>query len=201
MLPEATVNRVRGPAGLYVGALIAVLGGMLLTACAPALPREQAEQEIGDFMLDYLAAQQAGGAYTRAAAQPWANAPDNANLIVWAPPTVPANKDGINYLQSDKPLHVWWLLDTHLTEVSGDRAAAVQAYRDRHMVHAPEGTRPWSWGYTEFGILSLFSGNQQAQVYVGISCGPLCGNGTVYTLQRTPSGTWEIRDSEMKWIS
>ena len=58
-----------------------------------------------------------------------------------------------------------------------------------------------SWGYYEFGILSVKDAGQTAEVYVGVACGPLCGHGTLCTLQRNAAGQWEITDSTGLWIS
>ena len=59
----------------------------------------------------------------------------------------------------------------------------------------------WAWGYYEFGVVAMADDKQSAKVYVGASCGPLCGHGFYYTLQRSPSGKWWITDAEHLWQS
>ena len=183
---------------------LALAGSLLLSACGPFLPRAQAEQEVGAFMLDYIIREQMGmpWKYTQTAGQPWSMAPDKANLIVWAPPVEKYDENGIQYLKTETPLHVWWLAGKQLTEVTGDKAAAIEDYRNTRMMRRPDPTESaWGWGYFEYGILSMSEGNRSARVYVGVSCGPLCGQGTIYTLERDASGTWTITNSEMRWIS
>ncbi len=199
-------TRSKNPA-IYIVALIAIAGGALLGACTPALPKEQAEKELKEFMLDFVVKQALGGvvSYTRASGQPWLNAPADASLLVWAPPTENMDQDSIAYLNSDHPLQVWWLSQNQLTEVTSDKAAAVQDYRQTRIYDYKPPADPsqggWGWGYYEFGILRLSNGNRQADIYVGISCGPLCGNGSIYSLKRDESGEWKIYDEQMRWIS
>ncbi len=188
-------------ASISLLAIIAIAGGALLSACTPVITEAQAQKEIGVFMLDYIIRRQIGATatYLETSGQPWVKAPPDANIIVWAPPNKNIEDTSIAYLNTDQPQRVWWLEGKQLTEVTSDKAAAVEDYRQTHMMHPASDIR--GWGYYEFGILSLSDGNQKAEVYAGISCGPLCGTGTIYTLERNRAGNWEITGSEMKWIS
>ncbi len=188
--------------GIYFIMILSILGSLALSACGPSMPRAQAEQEVAQAVLDYLVAQQVGAStsYRRMPPQPWSEAPYEAGILVWAPANPNYDQQGVDYLDTDKPVKVWWLADAELTEVASDRASAVQDYRSTRITHRPTDAK-WGWNYTEFGILSMSAGNQQARVYVGESCGPLCGTGTIYSLERDASGAWTIRDSEMRWIS
>ncbi len=196
------MSRAHSHFGIYFIIILSMLGSLALSACGPLIPRAQAEQEAAEAMLDYLIARQGGAStsYRRMPPQPWNKAPYEAGIIVWAPPNPGWDQQGTNYLDTDRPVKVWWLSGAELTEVASDKAAAVQDYRATHMTQRPAGAK-WGWNYTEFGILSMSGGNQQARVYVGESCGPLCGMGTIYSLERDASGAWTIRASEMRWIS
>ncbi len=162
----------------------------------------QARQEISAFTLDYIIHRKmgigAGTPYVETSAQPWVQAPPEAGIIVWAPPLEKYPDDSLcHYLNTGAPLRVWWLAGTQLTEVAGDKAAAIEDYRQTHM----DFSKFESWSYQEYGILALSGGNTKAQVYVGVMCGPLCGEGNIYRLERSRSGKWRIRKSETKWIS
>ena len=85
--------------------------------------------------------------------------------------------------------------DCSLSEES-DQLAEIQRYRQDYMIY-PDNEY---WGYYTFGIFSIASDGQQAEVYLGASCGPMCGNGFMITLQRNSSGDWEISDTELVWI-
>jgi hypothetical protein len=93
---------------------------------------------------------------------------------------------------------VWWYTDGQLTETE-DKLKSIEEYRQRYMQDAKSDI--WAWGYYEFGIVSIADDLQSAKVYVGASCGPLCGHGMYYTLQRSPSGKWWITDSQNLWVS
>src|SRR5512138_3157829 len=84
--------------------LLSILGGLALSACGPSIPRAQAEQEVGDTMLDYLVSERIGTAttYTRTAAQPWSNAPYEAGILVLAPARPGGEQQGVDYLDTDK---------------------------------------------------------------------------------------------------
>ena len=185
---------------ISVMSIVVMLGALLASACAPAVPKDQVEKEIVSFMLDYILREQMGGAgnYTQSGGGRWAEAPEDANIIIWAPPVEPRENSGIEFVKSDQPNRVWWYADQRLVEVT-DKQEAVRQFREAHFSSiSPTGR---AWGYYEFGILSTSSDNREARVYLGVSCGPLCGTGTIYTLQRSKAGSWEIKDSEMKWIS
>jgi hypothetical protein len=59
----------------------------------------------------------------------------------------------------------------------------------------------FAWGSYDFGIVKLSSDFLSADVYIGASCGPLCGHGVMYKIQRSPSGEWWIYDSMHLWQS
>ncbi len=185
--------------GRCFGLMVVLMGGMLLSACAPALPRQQAERELVSFMLRYVLLHEPGSTYPEpAGGHYWADAPADASLVVWAPPASPLPRDSIALLKSDQPIKAWWFAKRQLVEVL-DKENAIQQFRQaKFSVPFPNDN---GGSYYEFGILSLSSGNRQAQVYADYWCGPLCGAGSVYTLQRNAAGQWEVTGSEMKWIS
>lgn len=186
-------NQVR--ASLMTAAAIAVL---VSSSCAPSIPAEQAESELAAFMLDRIAQQETGGpsAPVKGSPQPWAAAPADAAIIVWAPPVERIEPDSIKYLRTEQAVRVWWLAGDQLVEVT-DRQEAIEAFRQAHMSD-PSSRK---WGYYEFGILSLTNGNRDAEIYLGVSCGPLCGEGIIYVLHRNDSGQWEIKDTRNIWIT
>ncbi len=179
--------------------LIAIVVALLVNACTPALPREQVEQELVPYVLHNILPRQLGstGNFIESQGGRWADAPADASIIVWAPPVEPPDEKGINFVNSDAPNRVWWYANGKLVEVT-DKKEAIQRFRQ---VHFSSSSATQGWGYYEFGILSLARGNREARVYVGVSCGRLCGTGVVYILQRNEAGAWEVKGSEMRWIS
>jgi hypothetical protein len=180
--------------------MVCILTSMLLAACAgPALPREQVEAELVPVMLDYIVHQKLGvsGAVVQSGGHTWGDAPLEAAIVVWAPPAGKIDNNTIEFLNTDQALRVWWFAGNELAEVT-DRQEAIRAFRQYHF---SGGSTTKSWGYYEFGILSLSNGNRAARIYLGASCGPLCGDGNILTLHRGDSGAWEITGSEMRWIS
>ncbi|HET7378033.1 MAG TPA: hypothetical protein VFK30_15075, partial [Anaerolineae bacterium] len=120
-----------------------------------------------------------------------------ANIIVWAP-AIDKPDMSTGFLQSDQPTRVWWYAENQLTETE-DKLTSIQKYRQLYM----QKTSPdiWAWGYYEFGIVSIADDLQSAKVYVGASCGSLCGHGFYYTLRRSPAGKCWITKGEHLWQS
>ena len=73
---------------------------------------------------------------------------------------------------------------------------AIEQYQQTYM-HYPQSE---SWAFYNIGILSVSKAGEQAEVYLGIFCGPLCGIGYRYTLECSSSGGWEITGAERVWI-
>jgi outer membrane protein assembly factor BamB len=165
------------------------------------LPKDEAaaEDEIVHFVLDFIVEQEIGGTidYIRESGQPWVEDAPEANLIVWEPPNEDAEYPW-ELLYEQPPRRVWWYAEGELVELE-DGAAAIEEYEQTAM-QDPE-SDIWAWGYYDFAIVSLSEGYQQAQVYVGVSCGPLCGHGYLYTLARSPSGEWWITLGQHLWQS
>jgi hypothetical protein len=180
-------------------AMLAVLAA-LLSSCSPSITKESAEKELVSFMLDFIVQQEIGGTanYIQTSGQPWVDAPPGANIIIWSPPVENTQSDSLDYVKSDAPIKVWLYSDHKLVEVT-NKQEAVQKYKQTYMSNPQSNI--WAWGYYEFGIMSISSNNEEATIYVGASCGPLCGHGVMYTVKRNSSGKWEIRDSKQLWIS
>lgn len=181
-----------------IAALIAIV--IIPSGCSPAITKETAEKELVSFELDFIVQQEIGGTanYIQTSGQPWVAAPPSANIIIWSPPAENVNADSIEYLKSDAPIKVWLYADGKLAEAT-DKEGTIQEYKQTHM-SSPQ-SDIWAWGYYEFGIMSMSSDHQEATVYVGASCGPLCGHGVMYTVDRNGFGKWEIKDAKDLWQS
>jgi hypothetical protein len=149
-------------------------------------------------MLDLILTQEIGesSGMVESSAEPWQEVPSGASLIVWAPPRPDLEDTAATYLDTDRPIKVWQYVDHEIHEPA-DKTGAIQQYRDA-MIYNPDAR---TWGYYEFGILSFSNRHDEAQVYLGVSCGPLCGEGLIYSLHRGDSGTWEIVQTDPRWIS
>jgi hypothetical protein len=198
-------------------ALAAIMVGVLLTACSsipsptpsptpspvpspppnPVQSQEKVEDELVAFILDYLilpeSASETGS--TNDFGQSWIEYIDVPSIIIWAP----ANDDperSHETLNTTEPIKVWWFENNRLSEVTS-KTEAIEQYQLDYMSDQDA----FICGYYEFGIISVAENGQEAEVYLGTVCGRLCGNGTIYTLQRNEFGQWEITDSELLWIS
>lgn len=177
-------------------ALMVLLLGALTPACTAQAERETVEAELALFMRDHIVNEYLDANLAYPASADTAQAAKNPvpSIIIWAPPG--RNPHSPNeFVRLDQPTKVWLFADGQLSEVS-DKTAAIDQYRQEYMNY-PESE---SWGFYNIGILSVSSKGQQAEVYLGIFCGPLCGIGYRYTLQRSSSGGWEITGAERVWI-
>jgi hypothetical protein len=174
------------------------IAGLISPACTPAISGEKAENELAAFMLGLVVQRETGAATTpvKSPPQPWAAAPADTAIIVWAPPADKIEENTIEYLKTDEAIKVWWFAGNQMVEVT-DKQEAIAQFRQAHM-SSPSSTR---WGYYEFGILSLSNGNRDAEIYLGISCGPLCGEGVIYVVHRNDTGQWETKEIRNVWIS
>ena len=176
--------------------ILPILFSQLLLACKPSLAQEQAEDELVAFMLDHIVTEYAAAnrTYIAPGEQREPVAIHVPSIIIWAPPAKDWDSPG-EILKLDQPIQVWSYRDGSLSEQS-DQLAAIQRYR-QDVMNYPENEY---WGYYTFGIFSIADDGQQAEVYLGASCGPMCGSGVMLTLQRNASGDWEISETELVWI-
>jgi hypothetical protein len=187
----------------YLFASFAVLLCMFITACQSSPGEKKVEDELVAFILDSLifteSTSETGS--TNDLGQSWIEYIDGyidvPSIIIWAPP-INSNtpKRSYNTLNTAEPIKVWWFENKGLSEVT-NKTEAIEQYRHDYLRNQDS----LFWGYYEFGIISISKNGQEAEVYLGILCGRLCGHGTLYTLHCNESGQWEIIDSEWLWIS
>lgn len=160
---------------------------------------EQARSEIVSFILDFIVKNEIGemADYVRTSGQPWVASPPEASIIVYAPAKGNA-EDSWEYLDSQNPITVWWYANNTLTEVE-DKQKAIDEYQKKYIDNV-SGTI-FVWGSYDFGIVKISSDYRSAEIYVGASCGPVCGHGFIYKLQRSLNGKWWIYDSTHLWQS
>ncbi|MBI5296147.1 MAG: PQQ-binding-like beta-propeller repeat protein [Chloroflexi bacterium] len=165
------------------------------------LPADEdaAREEIISFVLDFIVTNEIGGTanYIESSGMPWVDAAPQANIIVYSPPKENSN-DSWSYIDSDHPISVWWYADNQLTKVE-DMQKAIDEYEQIYM-NDPQ-SDIFAWGSYDFGILEIGKDLRSAKIYVGASCGPLCGHGLFYYLQRSASGEWWIYDAVDLWVS
>jgi hypothetical protein len=173
---------------------------ILLSGCSPAFTKKSIEKELVSFILDFIIQQDIRGPanYIQTSGQPWVDVPTNAKIIIWAHPVEKIDENTTNYLKDDEPIKVWLYADNKLAEMA-DKLGTIKDYQMTHNISNSE-TDTASWGYYDFGILSISDNNNEAKVYVGFLCGPVCGESDIYTLERNDSGKWEIKDSEFLWM-
>ena len=173
-----------------------------MSGCSPAITREDAEKELVSFMLDFIVQQKIEGFENDAQSidTPQKDNLLNASLIVFLPPNENSNKDRFDYLNFDEPTKVW-SYDEHKLEEVADKEKAIQEYQEVYMVHNPNPEDTWSWGFYQFGIMSISKDNKEAMIYLVDSNGPDVAGGMMYYVRRDRSGNWEITDSELLWLS
>lgn len=160
---------------------------------------EEVRKEIVSFVVDFIVENEIGGTadYIRTSGMPWVDSPPEANIIVYAPPLETPERSW-RPLDSQNPITVWWYANNELTEVE-DMQKAIDEYRNIYIENASPSI--FAWGKYDFGIIKIGPDFRSAEIYVGASCGLLCGHGYNYKLQRSPSGKWWIYDSTELWVS
>jgi sugar lactone lactonase YvrE len=166
----------------------------------PPASEEKAKNEIVSFVLDFVVKNEIGETVevVRSSGMPWLKPPPDASIIIYAPPNE-SNELSWEPLDSDNPITVWWYADGELTEAD-DKQKAIEEY---HRIYMEKSSLQsiFTWGYYDFGILSISQDFRSADIYIGVSCGSLCGHGVKYILQRSSNGEWWIFDSTLLWMS
>jgi hypothetical protein len=173
---------------------------VLLSSCSPFVTKKIAEKELAAFMVDFIIQQEIGGTsdYIQTSGQPWVVAPPKANIIIWAPPIDETGENSFRHINDDDPIKVWIFVDNKLVE-STDKTRTINEYYETYISNPKSNI--WAWGHYDFGILSYSKLNYEANIYVGASCGPICGHGVIYTLRRNIVGKWKIIDVQDLWVS
>lgn len=167
----------------------------LVTTLAPSwlsrAEREQVEADLALFMCDFIV----DNYLVTQGEQTGLTASSVPGIIIWAPPGKNPHSP-TEFADRYRPIRVWLSENGQLIEQS-NMVMAIEAYRQTYMNYP--GSE--SWAFYDFTIESISRKGQQAEVYVGASCGPMCGLGTRYTLQWTAAAGWEITGSEWVWIT
>jgi hypothetical protein len=164
-----------------IGAAVAV------SACAPAVSREQSEQEIALAMLDYVRPGVEGAASRQL----------EAGIVIWAEASgADPRAGGPEVVDQDRPIKVW-LYSGGVWSEPADMTGAIQDYYDAYVLAS--GAR--TWAVHSFAITSLAASGTEAEVMLNSMCGGLCGMGVLHTLRRDTAGGWEFVKEEMIWIS
>ena len=188
----------------YSLVILAILLGTSLPACGAQSTQEegivsqqQAEHELVTFMLDYLLSQEIPKNLPYIPPEERATSGPTAvvSIIIQAPPGEDP-EPGENPLDLTQPVRVWLYKDNQLYEAI-DTAETIAQYRQDHMNFQVSQT----WGFYDFGIISISEDGQQAKLFWEVSCGIDCGHGYLYILERSAQGKWEITGSEWGWIA
>jgi hypothetical protein len=170
--------------------MLVALMTILTPGCMSREERRQVETELALFMRDYIV-EQHRKIQREHPDSPAAKVPV---IIIWAPPG--RNPDSpTEYADRTRPIRVWLFEDGQLSEQS-NMVMAIEAYRQAYMNYP--GSE--SWAFYDIAIESISRTGQQAQVYMGASCGAMCGRGVMLTLECNSSGNWEISETELVWI-
>lgn len=155
--------------------------------------KSDAEEEIVSFVLDYIVVDEIGGTadYILNTDQPWVEAPPEGNIIIYAPMKVSGS-----FADIEHPFKVWLYSNEKLLDAD---KAEIEKFREKYMDNPSSGL--WAYGRHEFSILETSDDFMSAKIYIGVICGPRCGHGVEYLLQRSPSGEWWIIESRRTWIS
>ena len=176
---------------------MAIICCCMLAACSNLPPSlAQSEEELIAYMHEYIIRQEIhpNFAYIPPTDQPRYVARAQTSLIVLAPP-----KEGLEDLHQPlnlgQPIQAWWYTN-HRLLAAGDPAAAMDLYQDNYM------TSPGidAWGFYTLGIFSISADGQEAEVYLGVSCGPKCGHGNLFMFERNRYWQWNLTGSEWMWI-
>ena len=177
-------------------AFAVIMLGVLLTACGSPPSTAQSEEELIFYMREHIILKEIlpNFAYIPPTDTPGYVNRAQTSLIVLAP--LKKNLDDLHQpLDLDHPIQAWWYANHRLLD-AGDPAAAMDLYQENYM------TSPGidAWGFYTLGIFSISADGQEAEVYLGVSCGPKCGHGNLFMFERNRYWQWNLTGSEWMWI-
>jgi hypothetical protein len=154
----------------------------------------ETENELIAFMLNFSLQALSGEItnYLQTNGEPWVNAPQSANLIIYLPPNKQKFEAPWHALNYEEPIKVWWYFDGKLVEAT-DNQTAIQKWQDLYTYNS------WPERF-DFGILSLSSDKTKATIYFSRSTCPECSGGMLLTVQKNASGKWTLTNSELLWL-
>jgi len=161
-------------------------------------------QELVDFMVDYVVKNEIEAMIDIIAKEdiPMVEEAPTRFIIVASPILQPIGEDYSNWmnaLDTDNAEQVW-IYEAGKLIVQADKQRAISDYRDL-MNSAPMMPGIFTYGYNEFGIISLSDDGQQAEVYLVAICGSVCAHGIILMMERSPDSPWEVRDIKGLWGS
>jgi hypothetical protein len=164
-------------------------------------PKAASEDEIISFALDFIVKEEILGLveYVKTSNESWVPGPPKANIIIYAPVVHDANHPewGPN-VNPGQPIKVWWYENDRLVETE-QKLEAIHRYTEQFM--STPSADIFAWGFYVFGIDSIAEDGSHAKLYMGATCGPVCGHGILYALRRQSSGAWLITDQQFLWGS
>ncbi len=172
------------------------------TATSIPAPNSPAiEGEIVSFAVDYIVTAEIRDMadFIEKTNDPMLPEPPKASIIVYGPIIyAPDHPEWGPNIDEKQPIKVWWYEDDKLAETD-QKTEAMYRYHEEYM--KKQGVGRFDWSYYAFGIVSVAQDGQQAELYLGTSCGSLCGHGTIYKIRREGPGKWVITGQEFLWGS
>lgn len=161
------------------------------------IPSDELEAELGRVGLDFVLREHlnAPAELQRSVEQAGEVIPDDATIIVWAPAKRPPDESAFSPLNLEAPTKVWWQWDDRLVEAR-DPVAVLQRLREQ-----PTATPSERRLYIEYGASAVSTDGDLVAIYVGLYCGPLCGQGSTITFERDDAGQWIEKERAFEWIS
>ncbi len=183
-----------------IGFFIFIIITFLLSSCNSISNKPTiTEQKIASVAIKIIVQQIHGTAdYIENSGQPWVEDAPDSNLIVWYKQENTEDVEPFHYISRSDPIKAWYFSEGNLSEAV-DTKDAIEKF-DEDIKQYSE-TDIWAYGYYAFAIESISKGNREAVLNIATSCGPLCGNGTLYTLRKDWLGRWQVINSEMLYMA
>ncbi len=166
-------------------------------------PRTKTEESLSVFMQNYIIDNEIVPMLDIFKTEniPGLDAPPEAQIIVWSPIIADyQTSDPFNWLDTPNAYKVWKYGDKGLV-VQEDEQGAIADYQHKYMNNNPSIPSIFTWGYYEYGIVSITEDLKSSKVYLSASCGSACGHGILFTLKLNDKAEWEISELQAMWGS
>ncbi len=165
-------------------------------------PDEQSflEESVVTFMLNYIMENEilATIELIKQINDPIINHPPEAFIIIWSSLNESRSEDPYTWLDTQNPKLVWIYKNGSLS-LQENKRKEIENYLNQYIKSSSRYPGIFTWGYNEFGILSITF--DKAEVYLAATCGSSCGHGVVFTLSKGENYNWKIDDVKVMWGS
>jgi hypothetical protein len=173
------------------------------TSASTLRPKNEIEKSLSVFMQNYIVENEILPLLDIFKSEniPGLSGPPESFIIVSSPIIKDyQSSDPFQWLDTNNAYEVW-LYENNQLIVQKNAQSVITNYQQKYMKIDQSKPSIFTWGYHEFGIVSISDDQRTAEIYLSVTCGSACGHGILFTLKQDNNGEWTINDLQGLWGS